>query len=267
MDPFINFQYDNYDDTNDSDISVDFSNITIDVNIKQNTIPSSQNVTQNNIPFDTLTSEFYRVTRKRKLDPITQVEINDEHAFIFPYKWDPYTGERSGVDSNGPLYFDPDVLIKYFYTNRLRKLWVKPIEDRTGAYEGYYDDGVGAGADFHLVGRGHHPEWYLFRLPIMDCYLTKDHNQQYITFGPTLQINEIIEIEKKAELRPNNYRKMFGKQRPSLTKMRELYDIAIAVEPPIEIDNKNDYNSEQLMEMYAKKNRMAIDELVGMDNG
>lgn len=176
------------------------------------------------------TMETYRILRKRKMDPITHENVDEEIAFKFPYKWDPYTGERLGIDEDGPLYFDPDVLISYFYSKRLNKLWVEPKDEQDGYYEGYYDDGMGAGEEFYIPGRGYHPEWYLFRLPTIDCYLTKDNNKQLITFAPKLTNEEIEEIKKKAEQRSENYcRENYGKKkRPDIVKMKSLYDKAIA---------------------------------------
>lgn len=215
------------------------------------------------IMYDKETNEKYRVLRLRKMDPLTYNEIDDQYAFKFKYKWDPYTGERLGEDTNGPIYFDPDYLIKYFYTKRLDKLWVNPIDDSTGYFEGYYDAGVGAGENFHLESRGSHPEWYMFRIPIIDCYLTKDHNRQFITFGPKLTNNDIIEIERLANLRADNYRLLFNRNRPSLVQMKELYDLAIAQEPKKEIFDQK-LKKELVQEQYNKLNRQAVDQLVEM---
>lgn len=222
---------------------------------------------------DTITIEKYKVLRKTKMDPITYMELDEKYAFAFPYKWDPYTGERIGIDENGPLYFDPDILIKHFYTKRLDKLWIMPSDETSGYYTGYYDDAVGLGNTFKLNGRGAHPEWYLFRIPIIDCYLMENHNKQLITFGPMLTNEEIEEIEQLANLRKNNYIQLFGKPRPSLVKMKNLYDNAISKTPLITSDistalntlNKlNNITSEQLQEIYSKENRRCVDKLVKM---
>lgn len=203
------------------------------------------------IEYDKETTERYRVLRLRKMDPITYTETDEHCAFQFKYKWDPYTGERQEEDPNGPLCFDPDVLIKYYYTKRVDKLWVHPRDETQGYYEGYYDDGVGAGDEFFLAGRGSHPEWYNFRIPIIDCYLSKDHNKQFITFGPKLTDDEIIEIDRLANSRKDNYKSLFGHKRPSLGYMKELYDIAISVAP------KN-----VTLEEHNKIVRQAVDKLL-----
>jgi len=218
----------------------------------------------NLINYNSDTTERYRVLRLRKMDPITYFELDENYAFKFKYVWDSYTGERKHIDSNGPLYFDPDILIKYFYTKRLNKLWYKPSDE----YEGYYDDGVGAGSDFFVIGRGYHPEWYLFRLPILDCYLTDNHNNQHITFGPILTNEEICEIDMLANLRPDNYENLFCSKRPSLIYIKKIYDNAISKTP--ECDNINNINNidnipkDELNTYYNKINRQYVDLLINM---
>ncbi len=152
-------------------------------------------------------------------------------------------------------------MIKHFHNKRLNKLWNNPIDENGGFYQGYYDDGVGAGEEFFVKGRGYHPEWYLFRLPIIDCYLTKNHNKQIITFGPKLTDEEINEIDRLASLRPTSYGTLFGHHRPSLSEMKRLYDIAISKTPRCDVDGMS---SEEKIMMYNKINRQAVDSLVSM---
>lgn len=189
--------------------------------IKKNNNINLYHSLNNNITFDNHTMLYYKNLRLLKIDPITHKEMNDDNAFKFYDVWDPYSGERLFKDPYGPLYFDPSILIKYYYTNRLRKLWIEPHDDNTGYYQGYYSDAVGAGQDMYVKGRGYHPEWYVFRLPITDCYLTKDNNTQYITFGPKLTKEEIEEIDNKAALCNNN---SYSK----LRDMKQIYDIALS---------------------------------------
>lgn len=256
MDSFIDI---NFDDKIIKEEFVDFSNFS-DIVIK----PKDEPIKKKEPEYDHDTRERYRVLRKRKMDPIIYIELHDDYAFKFKYRWDPYTGERLDDDKDGPLCFDPDILIKYFYTKRLDKLWVAPSDEHNGLYQGYYDDGVGAGEDFFLTARGHHPEWYIFRLPILDCYLTKDHNKQFITFGPKLTDEEIIEIEKLANLRPNNYKNQFGQNRPSLTLIKKLYDNAISRTPSLGEDHSdsNDNSIQSLSQTYNQINRSCVDSLI-----
>lgn len=209
------------------------------------------------------TLEFYKNLRIQKIDPISHVEVPENIAFKYPYIWDPYTGETLGEDPYGPLYFNPNFLIKHFYTQRLRKLWVNDTDDKDGYYQGYYDDGVGCGDDFHIVGRGYHPEWYLFRLPIIDLYHTTDHKQQIVTFGPKLTDSEISDIYHKAK-QTKEYRTFFGQNLPNLIEMKRLYDIAISKEPPINDVNIIDCDDNRLAELRIIKNREAVELLKQM---
>ena len=117
------------------------------------------------------------------IDPLLHEKLPfyDKHdkkdLFSFKYKWNSYTGERENIDENGPLYFDPIALIHYFYVNRLNNLWIS----NNNGFKGYYGDALGNGPDFYIAGRGDFRNWYLFRLPIPDCYLHKEHNNQVVT--------------------------------------------------------------------------------------
>ena len=41
------------------------------------------------------------------------------------------------------------------------------------------------------MGRGKHPEMYLFILPIIDCYLEEGFNMMEVTMGPILTDKEV----------------------------------------------------------------------------
>lgn len=190
--------------------------------------------------FDSNTTSYYVGTRITKMDPITFDNYNN-NFFKFSEMWDPYTGERKEVDPHGPLCFNPCNLIKFFHLRRLDGLWKKESNDNTGIYQGYYDDAVGAGENIEIKGRGMFPERYLFRLPIYDCYLTDDHNSNFITMGPVLTENEIIKIDELAKLLDNttlSYKNLHGTERPSLHKIMMLYKQAIANDIP-DKDKKN----------------------------
>lgn len=181
--------------------------------------------------FNEDTTVFYKSIRKAKIDPILNDELLIDTAYQFPYMWDPYTGIINGKDPYGSLYFDPDILIYSFWIKRLNNLWINEIDENDGYYSGYYSDGVGAGENFTIVGRGSHPERYIFRIPIIDIYLTEDHNEQITTLGPKLDYNEIENIYNLALKQKNNYKKKFKNNRPNLIKMKFLYDIAISKNP------------------------------------
>ena len=170
--------------------------------------------------------------------------------------WDPYTGHREDIDPYGPLYFDPDSLIYTIWIKRLNNLWVEGKEELGYHTQGYYSDGVGAGQNFEIVGRGSHPEWYLFRLPIVDLYLTEDHNEQIPTMGPVLtdeEVNEIYELSLKSKYK---YKNKFKNKRPNFILIKFLYDIAISKNPKkkvISIINKIDkLNTRRENKIYIK---------------
>lgn len=182
--------------------------------------------------FDTV--EFYKSIRKLKLDAIMNVETDDSR-FLYHNMWEPLTGEVLEKDPYGPLCFDPVYLIYNYYNQRLNNLWVKESDEHGGYYSGYYDSGVGAGEDCLIMSRGYHPEKYLFRLPIVDCYLTEGHNFQFITMGPKLTFEQIKDINEKVD--KQKFIKLFGKvvpfnkyhynMIPDLTLMKTCYDLAI----------------------------------------
>lgn len=171
--------------------------------------------------------------RKNKIDPLLHEQLpidnnlSTKDLFEFKYKWNPYNGERLEIEPNGPLYFDPDTLIHYFYVNRLNNLWI--YNDNN--FQGYYGDALGNGPNFYIKGRGDFRNWYLFRLPIPDCYLEEIHNEQVVTMGPKLNDNEIKLIYKKAKKNKDNYFKNYGKPRPNLINMKLYYDKATSNNP------------------------------------
>jgi hypothetical protein len=189
-------------------------------------------------------TDRYITYRREKIDPLLYESIpllknmTEDDLYKFEYKWNPYTGIRTIIDSNGPLWFDPDTLIHHFYISRLRGLWTSgyyetdEIANEEIWNQGMYGDCVGNGPDFNNNSRGgKHQERYLFRLPIPDCYLPENHFRQAITMGPILNDKEIIEIYKLANKYGNNYEKRFNKKRPKLKQMKKWYEIAISKTP------------------------------------
>ncbi len=216
-------------------------------------------INNQNIIYNDTTMEYYKVLRRRKMDPIFNQELKDENSFQFKYMWDPYTGEILKEDPYGPLYFHPDNLIRDFYVNRLRGLWIEDNDEANGYYQGYYDTLVGIGDDFHIVSRGHFPERYLFRLPTVDCYLTKDHDERFITLGPKLTDNDAKEIDRVAMLWGDYYKRTYHKERPSLYKIKQLYDQAISKCP--EIGETTNLPLAERNKKYSQANMNAVDQL------
>lgn len=224
------------------------------------------------IKYNSETMDTYISLRRQKMDPFCFIPMEESTAFVYPYQWDPYTGEKlldsegnQMLDPYGPLYFHPESLIRYFDIHKLDHLWINDSDESGGFFQGIYDCGVGAGEDFEVVGRGTHPEWYLFRLPIINCYLTDDHNEQVITMGPKLTLEELHEIDEKANRGQSTYRKYHHKKRPSLVQMKQFYDQAISKTPGIIIDD-SDSSEDQLDEpslkgRYYTANCLAVNQL------
>lgn len=218
------------------------------------------------ILYDSTTVDYYVTMRKRKIDPITSYELDPDYAFEFPYEWDPYTGERKDRDPFGSLWFDPNALIYNFYVSRLRLLWKDAADETTGFYQGYYDSGLGAGDDLFIASRGTYPELYTFRLPIIDCYLTNDHSRAIPTMGPKLTDEEIKQIEILANKTSNDtYKKLYKRNRPSVTKMKYLYDQALDKTPDIsmfvDIETASKLSETKLNEFRSKANMYAVEQL------
>lgn len=193
--------------------------------------------------------DSYKKYREDKIDPLLHITLpidtkySDKDLFKFEYKWNPYTGDRLDIiEENGPLYFDPDTLIHYFYVNRMNNLWIYNNDN----FNGYYGDALGNGPNFNIVGRGDYRNWYLFRLPIPDCYLYKDNNLQSVTMGPKLTDKEIKEIYTKAKRYGNNYYINYKKKRPNLIKLKFHYEKSIS-------NNPDNFDKEILNDNYVKK--------------
>lgn len=222
------------------------------------------------IEFTEHTTEYYRTLRELKTDPITFENASD--GFEFKYQWDAYTGERVCDDPFGSLWFDVDSLIYSIYMKRLTLIWTSTSDENEYYYEGFYDSGIGSGDNMYIVSRGESIHLYPFRLPIIDCYLTKDHDNSVITVGPILTDKEIEQIDELVN-KKNTYKQKFGKNKPSLKQMKYLYDQAISKEPNLDKLFKNMNEEEKyliltdvskLNEYRYKANTMAVDELKKM---
>ena len=196
---------------------IDFNN----VNMHHNNVVDEYN------KYEKLTRETYRTMRELKLDPITHEKVPEDLQFKFEYMWDPITGERLGKDKHGPLCFNVINLAKNFYYNRLRLLWTEGEIENGIRYEGYYGDGVEAGQDLFINGRGDHKHMHLFRLPIIDCYLPEKFSMSIITMGPLLNNDEIKEIQDKIDAYYKKQKKPIKKIQFNLCYMKECYDFAI----------------------------------------
>jgi len=226
------------------------------------------------IKYDKKTMEYYRILRQNWICPLSKKLYdtkNVKYAFKFYDSWDPYTGERTGKDPYGPLYFDPITLCHYYYLKRLEHLWIDELDDgeEGGYFQGTYGDGVGIGKNFTIKSRGSHPERYLFRLPIPDCYLTDDHNNQIPTFGPLLTDLEVKDLNILLQRQSKDYISSFCKgyeyfdceftRPPNMILMKQYYDTA--VNDNITVPKQSFLSKSQLSIARYKLNCLGVDML------
>lgn len=188
------------------------------------------------IEFDETTNVFYKVMRERKLNVFTQEDdIDTQKCFQYPYIWDTFTGEVMGLDPYGSLWFHPMDLVNYFSEYCLNNLWHDQVDETGGIYEGYYGDLLGSGENLYVTSRGYYTELYLFRIPIVDCYMPKDCNLSLITMGGKLTNEDLKTIDTLVEnYYKNSYTKKYRKNPPKLVEMKKHYDNAISATPSLE---------------------------------
>lgn len=231
---------------------VDFTSINIQ-DIENNT---------NSINYDKTTTETYRIKRLFKIDPLTDTEIQDKLIFSYKYKWNPYTGECTDIDETGPLCFNALTLYNYFFANRFKGLWNPPND----GFQGYYGELVGSGLKLEIKSRGINPEKYLFRLPIIDCYLEENHNYSQITMGPLLS-EEDIDIIDHIVL---EHHKNKNKHITPLYLLKNYYDYAL--NSSFDLDEflifkmlkKNADLNLSCNELLYKFNKIHVDKLVNL---
>lgn len=202
----------------------------------------------NDIIYDNTTNETYRIKRLFRIDPFTDLEIPSNLIFEFQFTWNPYTGIRDKIDPIGPLSFNAICLYDYFYSNRYKGLWNPPIEQ----FQGYYGDLLGAGKKINIKSRGTNPEKYLFRLPIIDCYLPLNHKFSTITMGPELTDNEISRIDLIVQkYHPKRSQPNFV----TLKMLKLYYDNALNPSPDLNL-----YEIKELQIKYPSLNNNEINE-------
>lgn len=209
--------------------------------------------------YDLTTMETFRMKRIYKLNALTDLPIDESNAFKFYHKWNPYTGIRMGIDEIGPLYFNPIELYDYYYSNRYRGLWNPP----TLQFQGFYGDHVGTGKNIFVQSRGTYPEKYVFRLPIIDCYLPPTHKYSIITMGPELTDEEIEQID---QIVINFHPKKNHQKFTSLAKLKKYYDNSLNPSPDPKLkhieDLKKKFPNFTEQEINEKYNRYWVDKLV-----
>jgi hypothetical protein len=241
---------------------LDFSESDIN-NISKDVANIENNENNNNIirKYDKTTTETYRIKRLYKIDPLTDQQIPEHLIIEFKNIWNPYTGKILEEDVTGPLCFNSLSLYDYYFSNRFKGIWNPPQNE----FQGYYGEYLGVGLSLEIKSRGTNPEKYLYRLPIIDCYLPPEHNLAIITMGPLLtdeQIDTIDRLVGKYHKNKNNF--------TSLKKLKELYDNAICSESELAVNSSaktwfksNNYKLNK-NEHLEKFNRFNVDKLVNL---
>lgn len=212
--------------------------------------------------YDSFTTENCRTMRAQKIDPISDEVVNEDYAYEVKKMWDPITGEFLDEDDPfGSLYFDSVGLVKWFYINKLNYLWKDEVDEgeNGGYYEGIPGEGIGAGEDFFLRGRGtHHPENFIWRLPI-NCYLEKGLSRSVPFKGPKLSRDQIVIIHNLCKSSPKSHWSITFSEIPDIVKIYDLYMEAINKNPDITgIDYSDDEDPK------FKANMRAIQKLRSM---
>lgn len=191
---------------------------------------------------------FYLENRLNKICPLSFEKVNN--GYEVENIWNSFSGNFTNIkDSFGALIFDPDFLVHYFYKNRLKYIYTHGDLNSTG----FLGDAIGKFPEFNIPGRGNHPEWYLFRLPINDCYID-NKCVKYVTMGPKLTKKDVIDIYNIAKVN-RTYTSKFNNPLPNIIDLYDIYHIIIN-KCPYKIDSTvlsvmgNDYINQMKMDFY-----------------
>lgn len=246
-------------------LDLDFTQLDFDDFVNLDNYKTEINNKINNkidiIQYDKTTTETYRMKRLYQIDPLINQIIPTHLIFEFKHKWDPYTGKILELDDIGPLCFNALTLYDYYFANRYKGLWNPPQNN----FQGYYGELLGSGNNLEIKSRGTNPEKYLYRLPIIDCYLPLTHNLAIITMGPLLSVEQIDLID----LIVSKYHKNKNNFTP-LKKLKEYYDNAICSHSELSLNSNakswfksNNYKINK-KEHLEKFNRYNVDQLVNL---
>ena len=174
------------------------------------------------------TNETYRMKRLMQLDVFNDEKILDNECFKYDKIWDPYTGLIIDEhDEFGPLCFNGYELGYFYYKNRLNGLWNEPSD----GFDGYYGDLLGTGKNINIISRGPHPERYLLRLPLIDCYVPENSTHSHITMGPLLSDDELDSLDKILEYNYNTFNKSLSTKPHLMNQIKHHYDEALNPSP------------------------------------
>jgi hypothetical protein len=220
---------------------------------------TTENITKNDKierTFNFKTRETYRMKRILQLDVFNDENINKNECFKYYKKWDAYNGIVCEEDDEfGPLCFNGYQLAYYYYINRLNGIYNKPVD----GFDGYYGDLLGTGKNINIISRGYHPERYLLRLPVIDCYAFDNSSHSHITMGPILSDNDIDNIDNILKYCLDTCGKYISPEQNLIKKIKYHYDEALNIEPSltdiIMINLKKNFpllNKDQIKEKYNR---------------
>jgi len=211
--------------------------------------------------FNKDTTEKYYNCRINQLDAITGEPIENSKIIMFSYMWNPFTGKKIHQrDEYGPLCFNALILYEYYFVNRYKGLWIQ--EDTLCDIQNTYGiEIIGTGNNINENHAMFHK--YLYRLPIIDCYIPeKNSDIKYCnsydlvtTIGPILTVNDIKKIDRIVHIHDPT--------RTPLKYLKELYDGALDNHPDI-TKHKKMFSNLSDNELKYKYNIGCIDRLVAL---
>jgi len=212
--------------------------------------------------YDSFTTENCKTMRECKIDPISDEVVNESYSYKVENMWDPISGEfLDEKDPFGPLHFDSVELVKWFYINKLNYLWKDEVDEgeNGGYYEAIPGEGIGAGEDFYMRGRGtYHPERFIWRLPL-NCYLEKGLSRSVPFKGPKLSRDQIVTLYNICKSTPKSHWSVSFSEIPDIVQIYDLYMEAINKNPDI---SGIDYDDDE--DPKFKANLRAIQKLKNM---
>lgn len=215
-------------------MTADFS--TIDFRNAEDTIVKKKEKKEYTHEYDHNTTKTFKTLRLNKMDPITAMPIPENLTpFEVPNMWDPITGEfLKTPDPFGPIVFNPLGLIREFYAKRCSHVWNPAQDGADGYYEGYPGEGLGTGETFFVKSRGHYPEWFVFRVPIKNCYIEKDADRSVPRMGPKLSRDDIVRLYEFCKKATSQQLAEFSLTvLPNIVQVYDTYMEAISLTPDI----------------------------------
>lgn len=245
------FSFDAFDSYNNTKKTED--NSLIDFRDEKEDVIGKKGYT---VDYNDDTINKYKPMRVFGTDPISRERLDKSiPVYRVDKMWDPLTGLFTNEkDPHGPLVFDPVELTKYFYLNRFTHLWKEEEDTGDDLLQECPLEGLGAGEDFLIKGRGYYPEYFIWRIPIRDCYVPKDTPNYIVLKGPKLNRKDIKNIHNLLKKCPKSHINKVFREIPDLVKMYDLYMQAINPKPDLSVlDNIDDPDANNMANILAAR--------------